>query len=308
LANDPTRKTTLSVVIVTYNRCRELEDCLNSLLSMNERPNEIIVVDSNSTDGTKEIVKNYDVKFVCINEKSRIKARNVGFQKATGEILAYLDDDVITSKDWAKELLEPYKFKDVGGVGGRVLPSDNSAISSNISKKFMAIGKVFDNGFISNNYDIFTKFPIEVDTLIGCNMSFRRKLLFNIGGFDENFMGNCYREETDVSVRVKRLNYKLIYQPKALVWHKYKGKKIDRKWYYWYSYNHFYFCLKNLQPVQITKFIHLLFGAFLPPRGYLKKSGIIFRPDPLATFEVISGILDANKVYRLKCRQEGNSH
>jgi GT2 family glycosyltransferase len=295
------------VVIVTYNRYSDLEDILDSLFSMNEIPTEILVVDSNSTDGTKALIKNYPVKYISINEKSRIKARNVGFQNAKGEILAYLDDDVIMSKDWTRAILEPYESKDVGGVGGRVLPLDYPEQTPDISEKYMAIGKVFDNGFVSNNYDVSTKLPIEVDTLIGCNMSFRRKLLFEIGGFDDNFLGNCYREETDVSVRIKRLNCKLIYQPKALVRHKYKGKKIDRKWFYWYAYNHFYFCFKNFQPVRKTKFVRLLFGAFLPPRGYLKKSGITFKPDPTAAFEVISGIIAADKVYKNKCKQVNTS-
>jgi GT2 family glycosyltransferase len=301
--NDAAKKPTLSVVIVTYNRCSDLEDLLDSLFSMSEIPNEILVVDSNSTDGTKSLVKKYPIKYISINEKSRIKARNIGFQNAKGDILSFLDDDVIMSKGWTKAILEPYKSMEVGGVGGRVLPLDETEQVSNIPEKYRAIGKVFDNGFVSNNYDVSTKLPIEVDTLIGCNMSFRRKCLFEIGGFDDNFLGNCYREETDVSVRVKKLNCKLMYQPRALVWHKYKGKKIDRKWFYWYSYNHFYFCFKNLQPVRTTKFVRLLFGAFLPPSGYLKKSGITFKPDPLAALEIISGIIAADKVYRNRCRQ-----
>jgi GT2 family glycosyltransferase len=270
---------------------------------MDETPSEIIVVDSNSTDGTKELVKRYPVKFVSIIEKSRIKARNIGFQLAKGEVVAYLDDDTITNKEWAKKIIEPYQIESVGGVGGRVVSHDYTENMSSIPEKYRAIGKIFENGFVSNNYDVETKSAIEVDTLIGCNMSFRRKVLFEIGGFDENFKGNCYREETDASIRVKKKQYNLIYQPKALVWHKYKGKNIDRKWFYWYSYNHFYFCLKNLQPVGTIKFLRLLRGAFFPPKGYLKKSGITFRPDPLVAFEIISGILSANEVYKTRCRQ-----
>ena len=129
-------------------------------------------------------------------------------------------------------------------------------------------------------------------------MSFRKKLLIKSGGFDENFRGSCFRDDTDMSTRIKRLNYKLIYNPRALVWHKYKGKSINRKWFYWYAYNHFYFCFKNFQTINVIKFIYLLQGAFIPPRGYLRKAGILVKPDPLAAIFVVLGIIDANKVYK----------
>jgi GT2 family glycosyltransferase len=297
----------LSVVIVTYNRCNDLEECLNSLLNLNEPPSEIIVVDSNSNDGTHELVKRYPLKFVNIKERSMVKARNTGLQHAKGEIVAYVDDDVVVDKDWAKYILKPYEYKNVGGVGGRVIPIGYQEKTINLPEKYRAVGKVFDNGFVLNNYDIPTQHPIEVDTLIGCNMSFRRDLLLKIGGFDENFMGSCFRDDTDISTRVKKLKYRLIYHPKALVWHKYKGKIVDRKWFYWYSYNHFYFCFKNLQPVNVGKFISLVHGAFLPPLTYVKKSNIKVRPDPLVVFYIVLGILEANRMYKTSFPQ-GEPH
>jgi GT2 family glycosyltransferase len=184
-------------------------------------------------------------------------------------------------------------------VGGRVVPiGNNETASSSVPDKYNTIGKVFDNGFVSNNYDTEIKNQVEVDTLIGCNMSFRKKLLIKSGGFDENFRGSCFRDDTDMSTRIKRLNYKLAYNPRALVWHKYKGKSINHKWFYWYAYNHFYFCFKNFQPINAMKFMYLLKGAFIPPRGYLRKAGIRVKPDPLAALCVLSGIIDANKVYK----------
>ena len=170
-------KSKLSVVIVTYNRCKDLEECLNSVLNLNEPPNEIIVVDSNSNDGTHELVKRYPVNFVNIKERSMVKARNVGLQHAKEEIVAYIDDDVVVSKNWTKYILKPYENKNIGGVGGRVIPSGQQEPPVSLPEKYRAIGKVFSNGFILNNYDIPIQQLIEVDTLIGCNMSFRRELL-----------------------------------------------------------------------------------------------------------------------------------
>ena len=287
----------LSVVIVTYNRCKDLEDCLKSLLSLKEPPSEIIVVDSNSTDGTHELVENYSLKFININERSMVKARNVGFQHAKGEVVAYIDDDAVVSKDWSKYILEPYGDKCVGGVVGRVLPYDDGK-TAYLPAKHKAIGKVFSNGLILGNFDVPTQHPIEVDTLIGCNMAFRRESLLRAGGFDENFRGSCFRDDTDISLRLRRLNYKLIYHPKAIVRHKFKGKTVTDKWFYWTMYNHTYFYLKNYQPMTLRKILAYLFATFFPPTDYVKKAGIRIKLNLFSIAYVGLGLISAIWVHR----------
>jgi GT2 family glycosyltransferase len=291
------KKIKLSVVIVTHNRCKDLEESLNSLFSLNETPSEIIVVDSHSTDDTHELVKRYPLKFININERSMVKARNMGFQHAKGEIVAYVDDDALVSKDWSKYILEPYEDERVAGVTGRVLPyGDGKALY--VPGKYGAIGKVFDNGLVLGNFDIPTQHPIDVDTLMGCNMSFRRDLLLKVGGFDENFRGSCYRDDTDLSLRLKRLNYRLIYHPKAIVRHKFKGKTVNNRWFYWTVYNHTYFYLKNFQPMTVRKIFAFLFATFFPPAGYVKKANIRIKSNPLSIAYAVSGLISAIRVYR----------
>lgn len=291
------RRIKLSVVIVTYNRRKDLEECLNSLLSLNEPPSEIIVVDSNSTDGTHELVKRYPLKFVNIKERSMVKARNIGFQHAKGEVVAYIDDDVVVNKDWSKYIIEPYEDEFVGGVVGRVISYyDGKALY--LSAKHMAIGKVFNNGLILGNFDIPTQHPIEVDTLMGCNMAFRRDLLLKVGGFDENFRGSCFRDDTDISLRLKSLNYKIVYHPKAIVRHKFKGKIVNNKWFYWTVYNHTYFYLKNFQPMTMRKILAYLFATFFPPADYVKKTGIKIKLNLFSIAYVCLGLTNAVWVYR----------
>jgi GT2 family glycosyltransferase len=264
---------------------------------MNEPPSEIIVVDSNSTDDTHELVKNYPLKFININERSMVKARNLGLQHAKGEVVAYVDDDVVVSKDWSKYILEPYEDECVAGVVGRVVSYDDGK-ALYLSAKYMTIGKVFNNGLILGNFDIPTQHPIEVDTLIGCNMAFRRDLLLKAGGFDENFRGSCFRDDTDISLRLKRLNYKLIYHPKAIVRHKFKGKIVNNKWFYWIVYNHTYFYLKNFQPMTMRKILAYLFATFFPPADYVKKTGIRIKLNLFSIAYVGLGLISAIWVYR----------
>jgi glycosyltransferase involved in cell wall biosynthesis/2-polyprenyl-3-methyl-5-hydroxy-6-metoxy-1,4-benzoquinol methylase len=284
----------LSVVIGTYNRRKDLEECLNSLFSLNEPPSEVIVVDSNSTDGTHELVKRYPLKFVSIKERSMVVARNIGLQHATGDVVAYVDDDAVVHKDWSIYILAPYQDKRVGGVGGRVLPYGTKE-TRNASLNRLDIGKVFDDGLVLGNFDLPVPHPIEVDTFIGCNMSFRRELLQKIGRFDENFKSNCFREEVDVCTRMKKYGYKLIYNPEALVWHKWRkyvgDAKPDYKWFYWTAHNNAYFYFKNFQPITVRKLSRFLYRSLFPNLKYTKRIGVELKPSPLIAFYVLLGIL-----------------
>lgn len=287
----------LSIIVVTYNRCNDLKESLDALLSLDDPPGEIIVVDSNSSDATCKTITKYPVKFITLNERSMVKARNKGWKIAKGDIVAFVDDDALVSKDWTKHILEPYSNKNVGGVVGRVISSRNSEITC-VPSKNNAIGKVFNNGLVLGNFDLQTKNPIEVDTQIGCNMSFRKNLLLKVAGFDENFRGNCFRDDTDISLRIKNLNYKLIFNPKALVLHKYKGKNVASRWFYWTVYNHTYFYLKNFRPMTPRKVINFLIATFLPPADYMKKTKIKIKPTFSSFVYVVLGLINALYVSR----------
>ena len=293
----------VSVIIATYNRCKDLQECLDSLFNMADKPYEIIVVDSCSTDGTEKVKDCYPIKFISIQEKNRQKARNVGISVTRGNVVVFLDDDVVVDRKWSKYLIKPYEDSRVGGVGGRVItygkPKDYY-----IKVKNRVVGKVFDNGLVLGNFDTPLQYPTKVDSLIGCNMSFRRDLLLKAGGFDENFKGNCFRDDTDICLRVRKLGYKLIYQPKALAWHKFKGKTINHEWIYWYVRNHTYFYLKNVFPQSRAKLPIFLYRTFFPPRDYVLKSGVKVKFGLGALAFAFKGLLHGAKAWQGCARLE----
>ncbi len=95
----------ISVVIPAHNEEKSIESCLNSLLKQTIKPYEIIVVDNNSTDKTAQIVKKYkNVKIVLEKNKGIIPARNTGFDKAKGEIIARCDADTIVPSEWIEKI------------------------------------------------------------------------------------------------------------------------------------------------------------------------------------------------------------
>jgi len=287
------------VIIPTFNRYHDLKECLDSIFSLKFKSYEVIVIDSNSKDQTPKLKNCFPIHFISIKERNRQYARNIGISRAKGDIISFLDDDVIVSKNWFDQILEPYQDKTVGGVGGRVLPY-GKPVSFYVKISRMDIGRVLNNGLVIGNFDLPTHDMIEVDSFIGCNMSFRRKLLLAIGGFDENYLGTGYRDDTDLCLRIQKLGYKLIYNPKALVWHKYRGKKLDRNWVYWYVRNHTYFLFKNFFTNNMLKLPSFLFSMFFPPRDYVLKSQIKLSIDPLLISTVLKGLIDGYNIWKKK--------
>ncbi len=283
----------VSVIIPTKNRRRYLEDCLKSLVQANTRPDEIIVVDNYSSDGTEKVVQLYPVKLLR-HSGSLARSRNLGLRASIGDIIVYLDDDVIVDKNWLRHMLSAYSSPEVGGVGGRILPFGED------KTHFMpacgnVVGKVRNDGIVIANFDAPSKKPIEVDCFQGCNMSFRREALFDVGGFDETYQG-IFRHDSDIGVAVKKLGCKLIYEPKAVVWHKERGKEraiyCSSYWVYWYTRNSTYFYFKNVFSKNKRNLPLFFLRLFFPPRDYVGKSGVKVRLTPSTLFTAIRGIVD----------------
>lgn len=289
----------VSVVIATYNRFKDLTDCLRSLFDEEIKPYEVIVVDSNSTDGTENLKNLFPIKFLSIKERNRQRARNLGISTASGEVVAFLDDDVIVHREWLKKIAEPYVNEDsVGGVGGRVIEYGASE-RFYISTSRNDVGRVFRDGLVIGNFDTPLKDLVDVDSFIGCNMSFRRKLLLRAGGFDENYLGTGYRDDTDLCLRIRKFNHKLLYQSKALVWHKFKGKLVGSAWSYWYVRNQVYFYLKNIFIESKSGFPLFVYRMFFPPRDYVLKSGVKLNVEPALILNVFRGLVDGYRAWRI---------
>ena len=112
------------------------------------------------------------------------------------------------------------------------------------------VGRLIWNGNIISNFESGQK-PSFVDALSGANMSFRRKLIKKAGGFSPFYEGNAYRFETDFSLKVKKIGFKIVYDPRAIVFHRRADEGGCRvsvyDWNYWFSRNHTLFVLRCLR-------------------------------------------------------------
>lgn len=208
----------VSVIIPTYRRSHVLFDTVQSIMKDDYPDYEVIVVDQ-TEDHPESIIEFLNDMSRCSNfiyVKISIPnlplARNVGMRISSGDILIYIDDDVIVEKGFIFAHVKRYTDPSVGAVVGRIVerfpPEENiKQLPGRIRPDGLAIG-FFDRVDYSG----------EVETGQGCNMSFRRIALEEIGGFDERF--TTFREEGDAFVRIRKLGWRAVFEPGAKLMHK----------------------------------------------------------------------------------------
>ncbi len=240
----------VSVVVPTYNRGKPLCDTLKSLFGQNYRHYEIIVVDQSTKKFPKkeEFLKRSKNKFslISLKQANLPHARNIGITKAKGEIVLFCDDDVLTKKNLISSHVANFSDPSVGAVVGRVV-----TLGQKVKPNFTDIGKIFPWGAIAGGYS--SKIRQELNNIIGCNISMREKILKKLGGFDENFIGNALREDTDLALRLKKQGWRIIFDPNAELTHLRASTGGCRKnegrikWYHDFFHNETYFFLKHLK-------------------------------------------------------------
>lgn len=109
---------TISVVIPAYNEEKSLPNTLNSLKKLDRQPDEILVVDGGSTDGTDKVVQKYDAKVLIVKHRGIGFARSQGLKAASSEVVAFTDADTIVSQDWLTKIEETLGEPGAVGVFG----------------------------------------------------------------------------------------------------------------------------------------------------------------------------------------------
>lgn len=205
----------ISVIICTYNRAKYLERCIESLKKQTYPNLEIIVVNGPSTDDTECILQKYSgLKIIRQKKLNGLSfARNLGIDASNGDIVAFIDDDAIADKDWIKCLINGYVDKSVGGVGGLVIsPKDSKVLPIQFDRG--TINKCGVPTAIRDEYGLRNG---EFSIIMGTNSSFRKDILYEVGGFDPYF--KYYHDESDLCVRIALKGYNIVYQRDALVIH-----------------------------------------------------------------------------------------
>lgn len=213
---------TVSAVVCTHDLARwdDLVRCVGSLRNQTVTPTEVVVVVDHNASLLDRATTELDGVVVVPSAGPRglSGARNTAIDTARGDIVAFIDDDAHADIDWVERLLAAYGTDDtVLAVGGAVLPEWDSARPAWMVEEM--------DWVVGCTYRGLPEVRSGVRNVIGANMSFRRQVLVDVGGFDSGLGrqgddgAGC--EETEVCIRARQQNPggTVLFEPAARVWH-----------------------------------------------------------------------------------------
>ena len=207
----------VSIIVPVKNGAAKIKDLLDSLMRVDYDKDklEIIVVDGNSTDTTKEIVSKYPVKLI-IEEKAGVNvARNAGIRNSSGEIIAFTDHDCVVPENWVKAIVSNFQDPQVGCVGGKILRYNNDFLSCYADESLVPVMRIFKKRTIISRIKSPLCYPV------GCNFAVRREAIEKAGFFDERFTYGF--DELEFAERICMEGYKIVLTPDVMVQHKHRS-------------------------------------------------------------------------------------
>lgn len=227
----------VTVTIQTYNRSAMLAETLESLRSLRCPAGveyEILVVDNNSTDGTQQVMHDYGavlaprLRTVFESRQGLSHARNRALQEAKGQIVSFLDDDVVVDPEWLTAVAGAFEEHAAAVVGGKSYLIFRSRRPAWLSEHYE---------FFLSRLDYGAQAIVGIDRdLYGLNFSVRKEIVLQTGGFDAS-LGRCggvsFRsgEESDLLRRIRALGGVVVYEPRAVVGHIIPGDRLRMKWF-----------------------------------------------------------------------------
>ncbi len=233
----------ISIIICTYNRVDNLNECFDCLSSQDITSSfgwEVLLVDNNSSDLTKQFTLDYAAKadfklhYTFEAKQGLSHARNHGVNYSNGEILIFIDDDIRVSKSWLQSIVKTFNTQQCDAVGGRIHIESPAKLPKWISPDMYGFLGYQDFGNDLRPMDGYKEFPF------GGNMAVKRTVFEKIGLFDtdmgrkgtglkkeELFKG----EETDFFHRLADVGGRFYYQPDALVLHKILAHQLKQQFF-----------------------------------------------------------------------------
>ena len=205
----------ISIVIPVRNRPEDIRSCLQSLekLDYPKERMETIVVDDASNDHTADVATRFGIRVIKLKDhKQASYCRNLGAEKAKGDILAFIDSDCVADPLWLRELAPAFNDRTVGAVGGMVDAYFERKALDRYEKVKSALN-VCNRFRRSGITDQFFYVP-------SCNLLSRRDLFLMLGGFKEDlYVG----EDVDFCWRVQDSGYHVEYRPHGRIYHKHRN-------------------------------------------------------------------------------------
>lgn len=218
----------VSIVICTRNRSIHLQNCLERLKNQRCFPREIIVVDNAPSDESSRIVaEKFPGIIYCREPLPGLDiARNSGAKLAKGNIIAYVDDDVLVHPLWTYRTWESFLHKDITATTGLVIAAELQTEAQQIFEKFWSFNrgyedKIYDSEFFNKN---LTEGPPVWEIGAGANMAFRKSVFEEVGYFDRRLdvgAAGC-SGDSEIWFRILAHGGTILYSPRSVVYHEHR--------------------------------------------------------------------------------------
>lgn len=240
----------ISAVVCTYNRADDLSDCLAGLLrqSLPERQYEVIVIDNNSTDSTRDLVKglrtkNRNLRYFVETKQGLAPARNRALREAASDIVAFTDDDAIPSRTWLSDLHRRFTS----------MPAEVAAVGGDVEAVWEIERPAWLNDHLLHplsaglNWSAGPRFLRAGEWLVEVNSAYRKSALLRYGGFPEDLgrIGvNLLSGENAINLLLSANGYGFYYDPHIKVRHKIPAGRLSKSWfrrrYFWQGVTNYY--------------------------------------------------------------------
>ena len=265
---------TVSIIVAVKGDNPNLRECIESCLKLDYPDFEILILPDNA------VILNYPkTRVIPTGEVTPPIKRDLALSQASGEIIAFLDDDAYPAEDWLSLALKHFTDPEIAAVGGPAVTPETDSLMQKAS------GRVYSSYLMSGQY-VYRYLPRPqrfVDDYPSCNFLVRKSIMLELGGFNTKFWPG---EDTFLCLKIVRdLKKKIIYDPKVLVYHHrrslFKGhlKQIAN-----YALHRGYFVKRFPETsCKLTYFIPSIFliGLFIGPA--LSSLSLVFKLSYIST-------------------------
>ena len=222
----------VTVAVCTRDRTEDLTRCLDSLARLAYPAHEVLVVDNApTTDGTRILIEQHGgaVRYVREPRPGLDWARNRAIAEATGDVVAFTDDDVVVDPCWVGAISAAFAAdSSAAAVTGLVLPAELHTEAQVLFERYRSFGRGFQRRRVlarQGEGALAARYGLAGDYGTGANMAFRRELFDRIGPFDPALdVGTPARGGGDLEMffRLLKEGHVLVYEPKAIVRHRHR--------------------------------------------------------------------------------------
>ena len=299
-----------SVVVCTRDRPAQLKSCLESLMRLASPPHDILVVDNvPTTDDTRELCQAYPVRYVREEHSGTARARNRGIREATGDLVAFTDDDCVVDPHWLDGIDLNFADPLVMAVTGAIEPLELETSAQYL----LEIHGVFTRIDRRRVVDGLSVEPVGAPYHLGAtaNVVFRRDAFEAVGLFSEDFGAGTpilTGEDPELFYRILAAGYRIVTDPCRLVWHQHR-REYDRLEQLLFSYTlavtaHCLRCLlRGREPGAIRLMAHLWFRHFPRDLWLILKGDDRRLPFRLLLAEVAGAIVAPWRLLRTTLRR-----